>query len=365
MTASGPRSGAVSENPAALAHVNRDTARRVVPLFRPYRAQVAAVVGLIVVTSTIGIINPLLIQVVFNKALFVPGRPEPPAARHPDRHHGRCPDRQWRHRHPADLRDHPGRAASHAGPTRPALLAPADAAARLLHRHQDRRDSVPPGQRRGWCPVSGHHHRLDHPGQRCHLRIHHRRHAHPQLAANHRGGHYRAGVFLADQDGRRAAPPGGALDPGVAGGDERSQRGNPVGVRGAAGEGVRQPGARRHPLPRGEPAPGRPGSPPADDRPRLLRHRAVVPVDHPGCRLSDRRPAARARHGHLRGHHRRVHHTADPPVLPDRAVAAGLSGAAIVPGLVRPDLRVPGRGARHRRCHPTPSTCQPSAVAAG
>ena len=55
--------------------MNRDTARRVVPLFRPYRAQVAAVVGLIVVTSTIGIINPLLIQVVFNKALFVPGGP--------------------------------------------------------------------------------------------------------------------------------------------------------------------------------------------------------------------------------------------------------------------------------------------------
>ena len=75
MTAPGPRSGAVSKNPAAPAHANRDTARRVVPLFRPYRAQVAAVVGLIVVTSTIGIINPLLIQVVFNKALFVPGGP--------------------------------------------------------------------------------------------------------------------------------------------------------------------------------------------------------------------------------------------------------------------------------------------------
>jgi ATP-binding cassette, subfamily B, bacterial len=57
------------------AHVNRNTARRVAPLFRPYRVQVAAVVGLIVVTSTIGIINPLLIQVVFNKALFVRGRP--------------------------------------------------------------------------------------------------------------------------------------------------------------------------------------------------------------------------------------------------------------------------------------------------
>jgi ATP-binding cassette subfamily B protein len=36
---------------------------------------VAAVVGLIVVTSTIGIINPLLIQAVFNNALFVRGGP--------------------------------------------------------------------------------------------------------------------------------------------------------------------------------------------------------------------------------------------------------------------------------------------------
>ena len=74
MTTPGPLPSATG-NPAAPAHANRDTARRVVPLFRPYRAQVAAVVGLIVLTSTIGIINPLLIQVVFNKALFVPGGP--------------------------------------------------------------------------------------------------------------------------------------------------------------------------------------------------------------------------------------------------------------------------------------------------
>jgi len=74
MTAPGPSSPA-GGNPAAPARANRDTARRVVPLFRPYRAQVAAVVGLIVVTSTIGIINPLLIQTVFNKALFVKGGP--------------------------------------------------------------------------------------------------------------------------------------------------------------------------------------------------------------------------------------------------------------------------------------------------
>src|SRR5689334_18246776 len=55
--------------------MGRDTARRVIPLFRPYRGRVAAVVGLIVLTSTIGIINPLLIQRVFNKARFLPGGP--------------------------------------------------------------------------------------------------------------------------------------------------------------------------------------------------------------------------------------------------------------------------------------------------
>jgi len=57
------------------AHQGRDTARRVVPLFRPYRGQVAVVVGLIVLTSSIGIANPLLIQAVFNHALFVKGGP--------------------------------------------------------------------------------------------------------------------------------------------------------------------------------------------------------------------------------------------------------------------------------------------------
>jgi ATP-binding cassette, subfamily B, bacterial len=61
--------------PTPPADAGRSTVRRIVPLFRPYRLQVAAVVGLIVVTSTIGIINPLLIQAVFNKALFVPGGP--------------------------------------------------------------------------------------------------------------------------------------------------------------------------------------------------------------------------------------------------------------------------------------------------
>src|SRR6202050_2654979 len=76
MTARGPFAAPVSAGPEPPAHLGRDTARRVVPLFRPYRAQVTVVVGLIVLTSSIGIINPLLIQAVFNKALFVRGGPK-------------------------------------------------------------------------------------------------------------------------------------------------------------------------------------------------------------------------------------------------------------------------------------------------
>src|SRR5262249_39435077 len=92
-------------------------------------------------------------------------------------------------------------------------------------------------------------------------------------------------------------------------------------------------------------APGRPGSPPADDRPGHLRDRAVVPVDHPGRGLPDRRPAAGARHGHLRGHRRRVHHAADPPVPPDRATAAGLGAPTATP---QPTAQY-GTGKRNRR----------------
>ena len=57
MTARGPLAAPVTRSPDAPAHANRDTARRVVPLFRPYRARGAAVVGLIVLTSTIGMVD--------------------------------------------------------------------------------------------------------------------------------------------------------------------------------------------------------------------------------------------------------------------------------------------------------------------
>ena len=51
--------------------------RRVAGLFRPYRGRVALVFVLIVVTSVLGVVNPLLTKAVFDKALFPPGQDGP------------------------------------------------------------------------------------------------------------------------------------------------------------------------------------------------------------------------------------------------------------------------------------------------
>jgi ATP-binding cassette, subfamily B, bacterial len=50
--------------------------KRIVGLFRPYRGRTILILVSIVVTSGLGIVNPLLIQVVFDDALFVEGGPD-------------------------------------------------------------------------------------------------------------------------------------------------------------------------------------------------------------------------------------------------------------------------------------------------
>ncbi|MGH2660606.1 MAG: ABC transporter ATP-binding protein, partial [Actinomycetota bacterium] len=50
--------------------IRKQTVRRVIRTFRPYRAQVGWIGLAIVVTSTLGVINPLLIKQIFDKALF-------------------------------------------------------------------------------------------------------------------------------------------------------------------------------------------------------------------------------------------------------------------------------------------------------
>ena len=58
--------------------ISRKTVRRVVGSFRPYRGKVSLVGILIVITASLGVVNPLLIAVVFDKALFPKSDTVPP-----------------------------------------------------------------------------------------------------------------------------------------------------------------------------------------------------------------------------------------------------------------------------------------------
>ncbi len=53
--------------------VDRKTLRRVISAFKPYKGKVGMVAALIFVTATIGVVNPILIKVIFDTALFPPG----------------------------------------------------------------------------------------------------------------------------------------------------------------------------------------------------------------------------------------------------------------------------------------------------
>ena len=52
----------------------RGTFRRIVEIFRPYRGQLTLLAATIMITAGLGVVNPLLIKAVFDKALFGPHR---------------------------------------------------------------------------------------------------------------------------------------------------------------------------------------------------------------------------------------------------------------------------------------------------
>jgi len=64
--------------------ISRQTVRRVVRSFRPYRAKLSIVGLAIVITATLGVVNPLLIAVVFDQALFPKSQTSPPVSLPPD-----------------------------------------------------------------------------------------------------------------------------------------------------------------------------------------------------------------------------------------------------------------------------------------
>ena len=54
---------------------DRPLLRRIGGLFHPYRRELWVIAGLIVITSGLGVVSPLLLKVVFDRALFVSGGP--------------------------------------------------------------------------------------------------------------------------------------------------------------------------------------------------------------------------------------------------------------------------------------------------
>ena len=64
--------------------ISRKTVRRVVGSFSPYRAKLSIVGLAIVITATLGVVNPLLIAVVFDQALFPKSQTSPPVSLPPD-----------------------------------------------------------------------------------------------------------------------------------------------------------------------------------------------------------------------------------------------------------------------------------------
>ncbi len=52
---------------------NRSMVPRIIRLFKPYRPSVTVIGALILVTASVGVVNPVLIKVVFDSALFPPG----------------------------------------------------------------------------------------------------------------------------------------------------------------------------------------------------------------------------------------------------------------------------------------------------
>ena len=129
------------------------------PIFRPYRRQVAIVGVAIVISSGLGVVNPLMIRQIFDDALFGPARRPTQAPARALRvrtcmrsdlrgDHGPDPDHHGRDRRRADLPVQPGRPPGDAGPPQLALQASAVHAAAVLHDHPNGRDPVAPGERR-------------------------------------------------------------------------------------------------------------------------------------------------------------------------------------------------------------------------
>jgi ATP-binding cassette, subfamily B, bacterial len=63
------------DNRSSVTARGDELGRRILALFRPYRARVSLIVAVILVSSALSVVGALLIKVVFDKALFPRGGP--------------------------------------------------------------------------------------------------------------------------------------------------------------------------------------------------------------------------------------------------------------------------------------------------
>ena len=149
----------VSEPQDSRFLVKRGLVRRIVRTFRPYSSKVTAVGLLIVVTAGLGVVNPLLIRIVFDSALFPPsGTPDlgllwllAGIMATITVFTGSLGVVQ------TYLTNHVG-PKGHERPSGSALPAPTKPVTWLLYRHPHGRSPVPHSERRRWGPNGGNRH---------------------------------------------------------------------------------------------------------------------------------------------------------------------------------------------------------------
>ena len=240
---------------------NRQLVRQTASLFRAHRAGVAAIAGLVVITAGAGVINPVLIKVVFDTALF-PTRTvaaTPSVATHLVYLPVDLPRLEilvgimigitivtGRDRRAPDLRHQPRGSARDGGVAQPPLRAPAGDVAPFLHRHANRRDPVPAHQRRRRHPVRRHRYGDVAPVQHRDPAEHAGRDADAVLAADRAVAGDHPALRLLHVSRRQGAPPDHHAGAGIEGRDQRHHRGDAVGVGHAPRQGLRpRPGGGR------------------------------------------------------------------------------------------------------------------------
>ena len=249
--------------------------------------------------------------------------------------------RPVRDRHHLPLqRDRP---AGHAGHARPPLRASADHVAALLHHHPHRGDPVADLQRRGRRADRGDAGLLHDPLGLRPGGDHAGGDGGPVLAADpHLGGRGPALRLLQPPD-RADPPPDPVRRPARDGRHEREDRGDPLGVRRPALQGLPPPARRRGLLPGRQPPPRRAARPPADGGPHVPGAGPELLRDHPGGRLPGGRILAEQRVGRRdhRGHARRLHRAPEQALRPLPRGPGDLPGDPGLDGALRAHLPVP------------------------